>query len=283
MKRTEYHIKDRSILLLVPSLVGVCIFFIIPFADIVKRAFISASSGLFVGLDNFKLVLTNQSYLTAIWNSLIFLVIAIPLLLALSFTVAVYLYVFPKGAVLTKTGLLLPMMIPPTTVVLLWRFFFDQRGILNGFLTGMRRIPVDWMNGMSGFCISIVLYIWRNIGFFLVLWMAGLHSIPRETVEAAEMDGAGLFQIVRFILMPQLKGVCVITLILALYNSFKVFRETHMITGDYPGMGTYTVQYVLNNWFNGLEINKVAAGAVLYSMMLMLIAALLLRLWNDRG
>lgn len=281
MKRTEYYLRERQILFLVPSLVGVCIFFLIPFTDIIKRAFTYADSGVFAGIDNFKLVISSKSFVAAVGNNLAFILIAIPLLLVLSSAIAVYLYLFPKGEVWIKTGLLLPMTIPPTTTVLLWRFFFDQRGVLNGLLNEMGETTVDWMNGMSGVWIVIAIYVWRNIGFFLILWMAGLRSIPWETVEAAKMDGAGSYQIARYILFPQLKGVCGITFVLALYNSFKVFRETRLITGDYPSMGTYTVQYVLNNWFNGLEVNKVAAGSILYSLILILIVLLLMRLWND--
>ena len=173
-----------------PSFAGVCIFYFIPYIDVFRRAFFSAAGGEFQGLDNFKTVLTNPAFQLAVKNTGLFMLVCIPLLLSLSLVIAVWIYRHSKIGNFLKTGFLLPMAIPVAAVVLLWRILFDDQGLLNGVLDRWGTGTCEWMDTRWAFVILVVSYIWKNLGYHIVLWLAGLSMIPDQIYEAAQMDGA---------------------------------------------------------------------------------------------
>ena len=182
--------KNPAWWFLLPSFAGVCIFYFIPYIDVFRRAFFSAAGGEFQGLDNFKTVLTNPAFQLAVKNTGLFMLVCIPLLLFLSLVIAVWIYRHSKIGNFLKTGFLLPMAIPVAAVVLLWRILFDDQGLLNGVLDRWGTGTCEWMDTRWAFVILVVSYIWKNLGYHIVLWLAGLSVIPDQIYEAAQMDGA---------------------------------------------------------------------------------------------
>ena len=221
--------KNPARWFLLPSFVGVCIFYFIPYIDVFRRAFFSAAGGEFQGLDNFKTVLTNPAFQLAVKNTGLFMLVCIPLLLSLSLVIAVWIYRHSKIGNFLKTGFLLPMAIPVAAVVLLWRILFDDQGLLNGVLDRWGTVTCEWMDTRWAFVILVVSYIWKNLGYHIVLWLAGLSMIPDQIYEAAQMDGAS--DRVNFfrITLPNLLPMLFIIAVLALLNSFKVFREVYLV------------------------------------------------------
>ena len=133
-------------LFLIPSIAGAGIFLMIPYLDVFRRAFTSTSGEQFVGLDNFRDVLGNAAFRLAFANTFKFTVICIPLLLAVSLAIALFIYERPSMSRWMKPGLLMPMAVPVASVVLLWRLIFDRSGFLNGALSVFGFGPADWMN-----------------------------------------------------------------------------------------------------------------------------------------
>ena len=169
--------KNPARWFLLPSFAGVCIFYFIPYIDVFRRAFFSAAGGEFQGLDNFKTVLTNPAFQLAVKNTGLFMLVCIPLLLSLSLVIAVWIYRHSKIGNFLKTGFLLPMAIPVAAVVLLWRILFDDQGLLNGVLDRWGTVTCEWMDTRWAFVILVVSYIWKNLGYHIVLWLAGLSMI----------------------------------------------------------------------------------------------------------
>lgn len=112
-------------------------------------------------------------------------------------------------------------------------------------------------------------YIWKNLGYDIVLWMAGLAGISENIYEAARVDGAGEWQCFWKITLPNLKTSFYTITVLSFLNSFKVFREAYLVAGDYPHESIYMMQHLFNNWFRNFSFDKMAAAAVLESLVLL--------------
>lgn len=257
--------------LLAPSLTGVGIFILIPFADVVRRSFFNAVGSEFVGLENYRGVLENEAFRLAAGNTVRFLIVCLPLLLGSSLFFGILLLNTGRKSGILKSGFLLPMAVPAGSVVLFWQLFFDQGGILNEALQKFGVHGPDYMNTPKAFGVLVVVYIWKNLGYDMILWLSGLLGIPDSLYEAARMDGADGLKCFWHITCPLLIPTAFLTGILSLVNAFKVFREAYMIAGNYPHDSIYMLQHLFNNWFLKLDMQKMTAAAVILAFILGLI------------
>lgn len=265
MKR-RVNIQYIGFLFLLPSLIGVSIFYLIPFADVVRRSFTGVVTGQWVGLRNYIAVFHNSAFQLAATNSLRFILTCIPILLILSLTISVLIHNITKQSQFLKMAFLAPMAVPVVSVVIIWQLLFDQFGMVNDLLVSLGLSSVNWMNSEHAFSVLVFSYIWRNIGYNIVLWTAGLASIPSSIYEAAEVDGASPMQILLRITLPNLKLIAATITILSLLNSFRVFREAYLVAGEYPHPSMYLLQHLFQNWYRDLSLDRLSAGAVLMTI-----------------
>ena len=265
------------------SLIGTGVFLLLPYAYVVVNSFIKTGSGSFAGLDNYAAVLNSEAFMTAMGNTALFMAVSVPVILVLSLLISVYIYENPRLAGCLKTSFLIPMAIPVTSIVLMWRFLFDDNGIINGVLNGCGIDTVNWMNTEAAFWILVLSYVWKNLGYNIILWLAALSAIDPGIGEAARIDGAGGWQRLTRVTLPASKNGAFVIIVLAALSSFKVFREAYLVAGEYPHDSIYMVQHIFNNWFRNLEIDKLAAGAVINSLILIVLVLLLQRFWERQG
>lgn len=257
------------------SLAGVTVFVLIPFFDAFRRSFYEAMSGKFVGFDNYKTVINNAAFRLAAGNTARFLGVCIPLLLVISLLFTVILHSIKKHGEFYKTTFLIPMAIPVASVVLLWKIIFHENGLLNVIIEKLGGNTIDFMNTDKAFYVLVFSYIWKNTGYDMVLWLAGLSDIPVSLYESAKMDGAGALARLRYITLPELMPTIYITAVLSTVNSFKVFREAYLIAGNYPHESIYMLQHIFNNWFIDLDMQKMCAAAVLMAAAILLFITIL--------
>ncbi len=267
-------------LFVLPSLVGTAIFYLLPFGDVVRRSLIQAVGGGFAGLSNYRQVLGNKAFQMAAGNTVRFVLVCLPLLLGLSMGIALLLQKLERGKGLLKSMYLLPLAIPAASIVLLWQVFFDRQGALNGILRFFSLRGVDWMDSDAAFAVLVFSYLWKNLGYDVVLWMAGLSGIPESIYEAAQVDGAGDWKCFVYITIPNIRPVAFTIVVLSFLNSFKVFREAYLVAGNYPQESIYLLQHVFNNWFSVLSVDKMAAGSVLLCIVVAVLVLLLQRSWD---
>lgn len=263
-----------------PSLIGVAVFYVVPFGDVVRRSFLRAAGDEFAGLENYSKVLVNPAFRLAAGNTIRFVLVCIPLLLLLSLGLAVLLQSHKKGMNLLKSSYLVPLAIPAASVVLLWNLVFDSHGFLNGILTFLGKTGIDWMNTDAAFWVLVFSYIWKNLGYDVILWLAGLSRIPENIYEAARVDGAGSWKCFWYITLPNIRPVAFTIVILSFLNSFKVFREAYLVAGNYPQEKIYLLQHVFNNWFSELSVDKMAAGSVVLCSLITVFVLLLQHSWD---
>lgn len=266
----EKRKERRAWLFLLPSAAGVAVFVLIPFLDGVRRSFFGLATSqtggrpAFTGLSVYQDVVNNQAFRLAAGNTVRFMAVALPLLMVLSFFLALLVYQYSKKSGFFRTVLVLPVAIPAASVILLWRMVFCEDGIANSILG----LTTDWIHGPSSFAVLVFAYLWKNTGYQMLLWLAALGGIPDELYEAAEVDGAGWLQKLIYITLPQVKGAAGMILFLAVINSFKVFREAYIVSGSYPNDRIYLLQHLFNHWFLNLDIQKMSAASVLLTLVI---------------
>jgi len=263
------------------SMAGILVFFLIPFADTVRRSFYDARGINFIGLDGYISVLGNSAFQLAAANTAKFIAICIPLLLLASLIIALLIRAIrPRGKAL-KTTYLLPMAAPVASIVLLWQVLFNQKGLMNTILTSLGAQPVNFMGTSAAFWVLVFTYLWKNSGYDMILWLAGLDSISFSLYEAAKVDGANSWQCFRYITMPGLLPTVGLVSILSLLNGFKVFREAYLVAGAYPHDSIYLLQHLFNNWFQSLDISRLCAAAVMLSIVLLAVILLVQRFFRE--
>lgn len=279
-KRKKYD--KTGLYFILPSLIGVSIFILIPFMDVVSRSFQGSVSRNFVGLKNYSDVFSNTAFKLAASNTLKFITVCIPLLLIISLTIAVLIHRFTRNSEILKLTFLIPMAIPISAVVLIWKIFFNEQGILSGILVHLESNGVDWMNSKYAFWILVGSYIWKNLGYNVILWLVGISAISENIYECAKLDGASEWKCFTKITLPNIKPTLYTVSVLSLLNSFKVFREAYLIAGDYPHKSIYLLQHIFNNWFRKLSFGKMSAASVVMAIVIFILIMLLQRAWNKQ-
>lgn len=267
-KRICISQNKKAFLFLAPSLIGVAVFILIPFMDVVMRSFHQAVGGKFVGMYNYIDVCQKLAFRLAVKNTLHFILVCIPLLMGISLGIALLVNGIQDGG-FYKTSILLPMAVPIASIVLLWKLVFSSYGVLNQVMELWGKSTGDWMRGERAFSVLVFTYLWKNTGYDMVLWLAGLSGIAKELYEAARVDGAGAWQRFRYITLPGLGRTSMLVAVLSLVNSFKVFREAYLIAGDYPHDTIYMLQHLFNNWFVSLDIQKMSAASVMLETVIL--------------
>ena len=253
--------KDKMYPCIVPGFIGVMIFIVLPLADVFISSFRRGGQGSFGGLTNYSVVLDNQAFRLAAGNSLLFELVGVPLLIVVSLVVAIEVYEM-KGNIV-KFAFLIPLAIPSNSLAVVWKILFAENGIVNGLITKLGGTPISFFDGRTVFRLFVGTFVFKNIGYNMLIWLAGLSAIPTEIYEAAKVDGAGRFTRILRITLPNMKRSFFIVAMLSVVNSLKIFREQYLMAGGYPDTAIYQLQHVFNNWFEKLELGKLTAGAVM--------------------
>lgn len=280
LAKPGFRRKIIVISFLLPHMLGVLYFFLLPMVQVLLRSFQSAVGGRWVGIQNYRTVFQNTAFALAASNTARFIAVCVPILVGLSLILTVAVQSLPLVGKTIRSAFLLPMAIPAASVVLVWKALFHDNGLVNHALldTGMGTIP--WMDSGAAFWMLVLSYLWKNLGYTMVLWAAGLSAIPESCYEAAQVDGASSWQIFFRITLPNLRGTGYIIVVLSVLNSFKVFREAWLVAGDYPDESMYLMQHLYNNWFRELDFDKIAAASVICSAVIFLLIGLLRRAWD---
>lgn len=284
MKKISPKLNDRgkdflkSMCFLSPSLLGVGIFFILPFCVVVYYSLIDGvGSKNFVFLQNFIKLFDNSAFRLAAKNTLTFSAMAVPLAVVLSMVLALMLESRIPLKSQFRTFFLSPMMVPVASVVLIWQVLFNYNGTVNEFLMLFGADKIDWLQSQFAPVVVLLLFLWKNLGYNMILFMAALNNIPKELLEVADVEGAGEMYKFFAIKLRYLSPTVLFVTILSLINSFKVFREVYLLAGSYPYETLYTLQHFMNNTFDSLDYQKLSAAAVLMALVMVVIIALLFK------
>jgi multiple sugar transport system permease protein len=279
VKRAARHPEGILLLLALPSLLGLFGFYVVPFIISLYLAVIeNPVSGTFVGLKNFIEVLSNGAFLMALKNTAQMMLISIPLNMILPLCMALLLKHTAKLRNFCGIIFLLPLVIPSGSIVYFWKSLFSVSGFLNGvFFPGA---PVDWLNSDWSRSIILLIFLWKNAGYNMVLFLAGLNMIPKDYYECAAIEGAGVLRRFFSITLVYMIPTCFLVLIMSIINSFKSFKEIYLLTGSYPHNSIYMIQHYMNNQFSVSNYQKLASASYVLSAAVIVLVAVIFYLQN---
>ncbi len=274
----------RSGLFIAPSFLGVLVFFLLPFLVVIFYSVVdNPISTNFVGLKNFSQVIQNAAFRTAVRNTVRFSLIAVPLAVVLSLLLAIILESKLPFRSQFRTFFLSPMMVPVASVVLIWQVLFHYNGAVNDFLAVFGIDKIDWFKSEYSIVVIVILFLWKNLGYNMILFMAALSSIPKDILEVARLESATPLQTFFYIKIRYLSSTILFVTIMSLISSFKIFREIYLLTTDYPYDSIYMLQHYMNNKFKNLDYQMLSAAAILMSLVMIVIIGLLFVVENHFG
>lgn len=272
--------KNRiPLLMLAVSFIGFSIFYFIPFVLSFGYALIdNPINAKFVGVQQFIELFKNQYFLQGLGNTVRFMVVSIPLNMFLSLLLALGLYRLQKGQKIIILLFLIPLVIPSATTAFFWEKLFAEYGVVNHFLQRFGIEGIDWFQSKYGMIIVTIIFLWKNIGYNMILFISALHNIPEDYYEYAKIEGANKWQCFYKITFIYLQPTMLLCFIMTFVNSFKVFKEIYIITGEYPAESLYILQHYMNNMFLALNYPKLVSSSYVVTAVIVVIVLVIFRL-----
>lgn len=234
-------------------------------------------------MQNYVEVFQSKAFRLATFNTLCFIGVGVPLLMAFSLGLSLLLQKNFSGVSTFRAVFLFPLIVPIASTVMVFDIFFSDAGVLNKILQLLGMSPVSFLNGNAAFWILVGLYIWKNSGYNMVLFLAALNGIPNSIYEAARMDGATKGQLFTKITVPLMIPSLFFVLIISIINSFKSFREAYLIGGTMPHSSIYMLQHFMNNNFSNLNYQRLSVAAIMIFTVIVTLIYILFRLERRAG
>ena len=263
-------------LLLLPGLAGLMLFYVVPFFG---GIYFSVTDGTyennFVGLQNYVQVLQNPMFQLGLRNTWELSLLCAPVIWLLAFILSAMLRTLKEKSTPFRNILLLPYLMPSSAMLLIWTLMFDYGGVVNRLVVAMGLERILWLEGDALRFPIVLLYVWKNLGFSVVLFASALSAVHPSLYEYAALEGAGWWTQAFRITLPQILPTAFLVFVLAWVNAFKIFKEVYFIGGSYPTQQIYTLQHFMNNMFAKLDYQKVTTAAYLFAIGVMVLFALM--------
>ena len=274
-KRKEFRF---SLLYILPSFVLIMVFSIIPIFMNVYYSFTEYNiirDPVFTGLDNYVRMFNDSYVRAALKNTIIFTFVVVPVqtVVSLVFAALISQYARKRFGGFVKSALFVPVIASAVLIGNLWSMLLSPTGIINSVFEALGLSSVNFLGSRYLSLLSVCFVsIWKNVGYFLVIFYAGIMDIPDSLYEAAEVDGANKIQMFFNITVPSLKPVIYLVVTLGTIWSFQVFDLVYTMTGGGPGLSTQTlVLNIYNNAFKNSSMGYASAIALLMFVFVMLI------------
>ena len=263
-------------LLLLPGMAGILAFYIVPFVGGLYYSMMDGSfENTFVGFENYARILQNNMFLAGLKNTWILSLMCAPTIWLLAFLLAAMLKTLKERSTAFRNILLLPYLMPSSALLIIWLLIFDYGGVVNRLVVALGFDRVLWLEGSALRVPIVLLYIWKNLGFSVVLFSSALSAVHPSLYEFASLEGAGWWTQAFRITLPQILPTAFLVFVLAWVNAFKIFKEVYFIGGSYPTQQIYTLQHFMNNMFAKLDYQKVTTAAYLFAIGVMVLFALM--------
>jgi len=252
-----------------PSLAGVMLFYGYPFLIILVQSLTAIREGHMVwrGWIHYRSLYANPVFRLSMLNTLWFTVIAVPLVLAFSYLLTIPLRHKRPGFHMLRSLFIVPMILPAAAISLFWQLTAGDNGFLNTGLTELGLPTISFMRGAWGMGFIIFIFVWKNCGYNMILFIAGLNRIPLSLYESASLDGATPVVLFFRITLPMLRSTLFLSVLFTMMQSLKIFREVYPLTGRYPDTTLYFVQHYMNNQFEKLQFARLSATSVTMSVL----------------
>ena len=262
--------KAAWLAMIFPSAAGFLCFSLLPTVySLILSFFEGGRLEKFAGISNYLVLFQSESFQLAVWNTLRFILVAVPVSMTLALVFALWLERSPVLSQLFQSVLFFPFVIPSICIAVV----FGEIFALDGWLNRLFRQSVDYLGSGWAFVIAIIVFLWKNTGILLLLLLQGLHTIPPERYDAFRLDSDSAIDRFRMITFPGLRPSLGFALFFAILQVLRLFRDIYLIFGKYPPREIYMLQHFLNNAFFNLEYGKLTSCAFTVSVLVILLAA----------
>ena len=272
----KYYGKYVPYLFLLPAGLILLVFFFIPFFQTVYLSFFDYSNSIYnpnyVGIENYKELLSSPLFYQVMGNTFYFLILAVPFLVIFPLFLAILINQKIRGITLYKILIYLPVIVSIVVAAIAFKWLYAQEGILNYFVGLLDIKPVGWLTDSRFSMLSVaIVTIWKGVGYYMMIYIASLMSVPQELYEACDIDGANFLTKHLTVTIPQIMPTIALVSTISIISAMKVFVEIYVMTKGGPLNSSKTiVYYIYERAFENLDLGYASALAVVLLVVIML-------------
>ena len=272
----KYYGKFAPYMFLLPAGIVLLIFFFIPFFQTIGLSFFNYSHSIyspdFAGIKNYIEILHNPVFYKVMLNTIIYLVVAVPILAIFPLFLAVLINQKIRGITLYKILIYLPVIVSIVVAAIAFKWLYAQDGILNYLMQVCHLPKIGWLTDPKYAIYSVIIVtIWKGIGYYMMIYLASLMSVPKELYEACDIDGANFWQKHLTVTVPHLMPTIALVTTISSISAMKIFAEIYVMTKGGPLDSTKTiVYYIYEKAFENLDLGYASAMAVILLVIVMI-------------
>ena len=272
----KYYGKYAPYLFLLPAAVVLVIFFFIPFFQTFLLRLLDYSHNIykpeFIGLENYINLFKNPIFYKVLWNTFIYLFVAVPILAIFPLFLAILINQKIKGVTLYKILIYLPVIVSIVVAAIAFKWLYADQGILNYLVTKLGMEPIGWLTDPNYALYSVIIVtIWKGIGYYMIIYLAALMSVPKELYEACDIDGANFLTKHLTVTVPHIMPTIALVTTISAISAMKVFAEIYVMTKGGPLNSSKTiVYYIYERAFENLDLGFASAMAVVLLIIVMI-------------
>ena len=271
----KYYGKTAPYLFLLPAVIVLIVFFFIPFFQTIGLSFFDYSTNIyhakFSGLQNYIDIIRNPIFYKVMLNTIIYLVAAVPILAIVPLFLAILINQKIRGITLYKILIYLPVIVSIVVAAIAFKWLYAEQGILNYILSIFHINSIGWLTDPKYAIYSVIIVtIWKGIGYYMMIYLASLMSVPKELYEACDIDGAGFLRKHFTVTVPHLMPTIALVTTISSISAMKIFAEIYVMTKGGPLNSTKTiVYYIYEKAFENLDLGYASAMAVILLIIVM--------------
>lgn len=272
----KYYKKYVPYLFILPAMAILTVFFFIPFFQTIGLSFFDYTNSIynpsFVGLNNYKELLNSPLFYQVMGNTFFFLVLAVPFLVIFPLFLAILINQKIRGITLYKILIYLPVIVSIVVAAIAFKWLYAQEGILNYFVGLLGIKPIGWLTDSRFSMISVaIVTVWKGIGYYMMIYLAALMSVPQDLYEACDIDGANFLTKHLTVTIPQIMPTIALVSTISIISAMKVFVEIYVMTKGGPLNSSKTiVYYIYERAFENLDLGYASALAVVLLVVIMI-------------
>ena len=270
----NYYRKYTPYLFILPAAAVLIVFFFIPFFQTFYLSFFDYSSSIynpvFNGLDNYVKLFKEPVFYKVMFNTFMYLVIAVPFLVTFPLLVAILINQKIRGITLYKIIIYLPVIVSIVVAAIAFKWLYANQGILNYLLSLLHLNPIGWLTDTQWALFSVaIVTVWKGVGYYMMIYLASLMSVPQDLYEACDIDGANFWQKHFTVTIPHIMPTIALVSTISTISAMKVFAEIYVMTKGGPLNSSKTiVYYIYERAFENLDLGYASAVVLLVVVMI---------------
>ena len=274
----NHYKKYTPYLFLFPALAVLLVFFFIPFFQTIGLSFFDYTNSIynptFNGVDNYIKLFKEPVFYKVMFNTFMYLVIAVPFLVIFPLFIAILINQKIRGVTLYKILIYFPVIVSIVVAAIAFKWLYASQGVLNYLLSLFHINPIGWLVDTKWALFSVaVVTIWKGIGYYMMIYLASLMSVPQDLYEAADIDGANFIQKHLTVTIPHIMPTIALVSTISTISAMKVFAEIYVMTKGGPLNSSKTiVYYIYERAFETLDLGYASALAVILLVIVMILS-----------